>query len=58
MTTLEEILKTLQLWKLEASNHHNDGWVMQGYSDKLQQVWDELSSYSSSHFSEVKEKNN
>ena len=44
MTTLEEILETIRRWKLEASNHRNDGWVMQGYNDKLQQVRDELNS--------------
>ena len=42
MPTLNEILNTIRRWKLEANDHHNDGWVMQGYKDKLQQVRDEL----------------
>ena len=45
MITLENILETVRLWKFEADNHHNDGWVMQGYRDKLRQVKDELDKF-------------
>ena len=33
---LEDILATIQEWKLQASSYHNDGWVIQGYRDLLQ----------------------
>jgi hypothetical protein len=33
---LEDILATIQNWELEASSGHNDGWVVQGYREKLQ----------------------
>ena len=33
---LEDILATIQEWKLQASSNHNDGWVIQGYREKLQ----------------------
>ena len=34
--SLEDILATIQEWKLQANSYHNDGWVIQGYKEKLQ----------------------
>jgi hypothetical protein len=34
--SLEDILSTIQEWRLQASSGHNDGWVIQGYKEKLQ----------------------
>ena len=39
---LEDILATIQNWKLEASSRHNDGWVVQGYREKLQILQEHL----------------
>ena len=33
---LEDIIATIQEWELQASSAHNDGWVIQGYREKLQ----------------------
>ena len=33
---LADIIATIQEWKLQASSRHNDGWVIQGYKEKLQ----------------------
>ena len=30
-----EILHTLDYWWAEANNEHNDGWVQQGYKNKI-----------------------
>tara|TARA_R100000008_G_C3420495_1_gene84644 strand:+ start:234 stop:413 length:180 start_codon:yes stop_codon:yes gene_type:complete len=42
LTTFKEVIETIRRWKLEASNHNNDGWVMHSYKEKLQKVRDEL----------------
>jgi hypothetical protein len=38
--SLEDILFTIQEWKIQASSGHNDGcndgWGIQGYKEKLQ----------------------
>jgi len=34
--SLEDILATIQEWKTQAKPSHNDGWVAQGYKEKLQ----------------------
>jgi len=34
--SLEDILATIREWELQASSGHNDGWVIQGYKEKLQ----------------------
>jgi len=34
--SLEDILATIQEWNLQASSGHNDGWVIEGYKEKLQ----------------------
>ena len=39
---LEDILATIQEWKLQASSGHNDGWVIQGYREKLQMLKEHL----------------
>ena len=33
---LTDIIATIQEWELQASSGHNDGWVIQGYKEKLQ----------------------
>ncbi len=33
--SLTEILHTLDYWWAEANNPRNDGWVQQGYKDKI-----------------------
>ena len=34
--SLQDILNTIQEWELQASSPYNDGWVIQGYKEKLQ----------------------
>ena len=34
-TSLTDILHTLDYWWVEANNPRNDGWVQQGYKDKI-----------------------
>jgi hypothetical protein len=36
--SLTEILHTLDMWHSEANNPRNDGWVQQGYKDKIAAV--------------------
>ena len=33
---LEDIIATIREWELQASSGYNDGWVAQGYKEKLQ----------------------
>jgi len=33
--SLADILHTLDYWHTEAANPRNDGWVQQGYRDKI-----------------------
>jgi len=40
--SLEDILATIQYWKIQASSGHNDGWVTQGYKEKLQMLKEHL----------------
>jgi hypothetical protein len=40
--SLEDILSTIQEWELQASSGHNDGWVIQGYKEKLQMLKEHL----------------
>ena len=35
---LEDIIATIQEWRLQASSGHNDGWVIQGYKQDLQKL--------------------
>ena len=41
---LEDILATIQEWELQASSGHNDGWVIQGYKEKLEMLKEHLES--------------
>jgi hypothetical protein len=34
----ENILNTLRKWKLEMNSPYNDGWVQQGFEEKLKKV--------------------
>ena len=34
--SLQDILDTIQEWELQAGSAHNDGWVIQGYKEKIQ----------------------
>ena len=36
--SLEDILATIQEWRLQAGSKHNDGWVIQGYNEKLEML--------------------
>jgi len=36
----ENILNTLRKWKLEMNSPYNDGWVQQGFKEKLLKVKD------------------
>jgi len=40
--SLEDILATITDWKIQASSGHNDGWVIQGYKEKLQILREQL----------------
>jgi hypothetical protein len=39
--TLDSILNTIKKWRLEAGNFRNDGWVQEGYTNKLKEVFSE-----------------
>jgi len=41
---LQDILSTIQEWELQASSPYNDGWVIQGYKEKLQMLKEHLES--------------
>ena len=32
---MNEVIKTLQEWQLEANSGHNDGWTQKHYQDKI-----------------------
>ena len=40
--SLEDILATIQEWNLQASSGYNDGWVIQGYKEKLEMLREHL----------------
>ena len=40
--SLEDIISTIQEWKLQATSYHNDGWVIQGYKQDLQKLKEHL----------------
>ena len=42
--SLQDILNTIQEWELQASSPYNDGWVIQGYKEKLQMLKEHLES--------------
>ena len=35
---MNEVIKTLQKWQLEANSGHNDGWTQKHYQDKIDEV--------------------
>jgi len=37
--TLDSILNTIRKWRLEAGDFRNDGWVQEGYANKLKEVF-------------------
>ena len=39
---MENILNTIQKWKLEAFSAHNDGWTQNGYREQLIEIRDYL----------------
>lgn len=39
---LNDIIATIQEWKLQANSYHNDGWVIQSYKDQLQKLQEHL----------------
>tara|TARA_R110000765_G_scaffold425788_1_gene539599 strand:- start:331 stop:498 length:168 start_codon:yes stop_codon:yes gene_type:complete len=39
---LQDIISTIQEWKLQASSYHNDGWVIQSYTDQLEKLKEHL----------------
>ena len=42
--SVEDIIDTIQEWELQASSPYNDGWVIQGYKEKLQMLKEHLES--------------
>ena len=40
--SLEEIIRQIRNWKLEAESHHNDGWTKAHYMIQLEKIRDEL----------------
>ena len=42
--SLQDILATIQEWELQASSPYNDGWVIQGYNEKLEMLREHLES--------------
>ena len=41
--SLDDIIKILKKWELEASNPRNDGWVQLGYKERIRKVFNESS---------------
>ena len=39
---MNEVIKILQKWQLEAASGHNDGWTQKYYRDKIKEVKDYL----------------
>ena len=39
--SLNDILKALKKWDIEAKNPRNDGWVTKGYKDNIKKVFSE-----------------
>lgn len=39
---MNEAIKLLEQWEIEAKSGHNDGWVKKHYEDKLEEVRDYL----------------
>ena len=35
---MNEVIKKLQEWQLEANSGHNDGWTQKHYRDKINEV--------------------
>ena len=35
---MNEVIKTLQGWQIEAKSGHNDGWTQKHYQDKIDEV--------------------
>jgi hypothetical protein len=53
---LTDILHTLDYWCAEANNPRNDGWVQQGFKDKIAAVYKSLlAKYPPVNFEETKE---
>ena len=40
--SLQDIISTIQEWEIQASSPYNDGWVIQGYKEKLQTLKEHL----------------
>ena len=40
--SVEDIIATIREWELQASSPYNDGWVIQGYKEKLQMLKEHL----------------
>jgi hypothetical protein len=36
--TIEDILYTIDKWKIEASSSHNDGWIVEHYAQKIEKL--------------------
>ena len=39
---MNEVIKILQKWNIEAASGHNDGWTQKYYRDKIKEVKDYL----------------
>jgi hypothetical protein len=37
--SLDAIVKTIKMWESESKNFRNDGWVQEGYREKLKKVF-------------------
>jgi len=40
--SLQDVLATIQEWKIQANSGHNDGWVIQDYKKKLRVLKEHL----------------
>ena len=39
--TLDSVLRAINKWKNEAKNFRNDGWVQEGYREKIRKIFAE-----------------
>jgi|TARA_Y100000287_G_scaffold185814_2_gene190184 hypothetical protein len=39
--SLNDVLRTLKRWEVEAKNPRNDGWVTKDYKNKIRKVFSE-----------------
>ena len=50
---MSDILKQIQKMVYESKCHHNDGWVMKGYRDRLKEIYYYIQTELNLHYTEL-----